>query len=141
MHSAKNAIIGTEKNRIVYLSKTYEGSVKGKRIIDEEKWQFPKGIKVCKDSGFEEHFQEGINIEIPRKKPKGKSYQPSKRLAIRRTSERVRVEHIIEKIKIYRIVKDTIRLRKKSYLGINDFVMEICCALHNFRLQYSSRLI
>ncbi len=46
MRSAKNAITGTKRNRIVYLSKTYEGSVHDKRIIDKEKWQFPEGIKV-----------------------------------------------------------------------------------------------
>lgn len=138
MHGVKNAIIGTEKNRIVYLSRTYEASVHDKKIIDEEKWQFPKGIIVCEDSGFEGHYQEGIIIERPMKKPKGKELSVEQKACNKvKASERVRIEHIIGKTKIYRIIKDTIRLWKKSYLDINDFVMEICCALHNFKMQYS----
>ena len=35
-------------------------------------------------------------------------------------------------VKRCRIVKDRIRLWKK---GIRDVVMEICCALHNFRVR------
>jgi hypothetical protein len=43
------------------------------------------------------------------------------------------VEHAIGGVKRYRIVKDKIRLLKD---GIRDAVMETCCGLHNFRLQY-----
>lgn len=138
MHGVKNAIIGTEKNRIVYLSGTYDGSVHDKRIIDEEKWLFPQGIKVCEDAGFEGHFQEGINIERPIKKPKGKELTVEQKGRNKeKASERVRIEHIIGKTKVYRIIKDTIRLWKKSYGDINDFMMEICCALHNFKMEYA----
>jgi hypothetical protein len=35
-------------------------------------------------------------------------------------------------VKRCRVVKDRIRLWKK---GIRDLVMEICCALHNFRVR------
>jgi hypothetical protein len=36
-------------------------------------------------------------------------------------------------VKRYRMVKDKIRLLKD---GIRDIMMETCCGLHNFRLQY-----
>ena len=43
-----------------------------------------------------------------------------------------RIEHVNSSVKRCRIVKDRIRLWK---LGIRDLVMEICCALHNFRVR------
>jgi hypothetical protein len=45
---------------------------------------------------------------------------------------RVRIEHVISSVKRCRIVKDTIRLHKED---VRDMVMEICCALHNFRVR------
>ena len=45
---------------------------------------------------------------------------------------RLRIEHVNSSVKRCRIVKDRIRLWKE---GIRDVVMEICCALHNFRVR------
>lgn len=142
MHSIKNALIATEKNKIVYLSKTYSGSVHDKRIIDEEQWRFPQGIKVCEDLGFEGHYQDGVHIERPTKKPKGKDLTMQQKIENKeKAADRVRVEHIIGKTKVYRIIKDTIRLWKKTYADINDFIIEICCGLHNFKNQYKNQVI
>ena len=44
---------------------------------------------------------------------------------------RLRIEHVNSSVKRCRIVKDRIRLWKE---GVRDLVMEICCALHNFRV-------
>ena len=48
-------------------------------------------------------------------------------------SIRIRVEHAISGVKRYRIVKDKLRNWKK---GFSDLIMEVCCGLHNFRLNY-----
>jgi hypothetical protein len=44
---------------------------------------------------------------------------------------RLWIEHVNSSVKRCRMVKDRIRLWKE---GIRDVVMEICCALHNFRV-------
>jgi hypothetical protein len=44
---------------------------------------------------------------------------------------RVKVEHALAGVKRCRIVKDVFRLTKQ---GISDLVMEVACALHNFRV-------
>jgi hypothetical protein len=44
----------------------------------------------------------------------------------------LRIEHVNSRVKRYRIVKDRLRLWKA---GIRDLVMELCCALHNFRVR------
>ena len=45
---------------------------------------------------------------------------------------RLRIEHVNSSVKRCRIVKDRIRLWKE---GVRDLVMEICCALQNFRVR------
>jgi hypothetical protein len=45
---------------------------------------------------------------------------------------RLRIEHVNSSVKRCRIVKDRIRLWKD---GVRDLVMELCCALHNFRVR------
>jgi len=42
------------------------------------------------------------------------------------------IEHVNSSVKRCRIVKDRIRLWKE---GVRDLVMELCCALHNFRVR------
>jgi hypothetical protein len=44
----------------------------------------------------------------------------------------LRIEHVNNSVKRCRIVKDRIRLWKQ---GVRDLVMELCCALHNFRVR------
>ena len=130
----KNNVICDKSKRIIFLSKTYEGSKHDKSIIDAEEWKLPKGIVVHEDSGFEGHQQKGIIINRPMKKPKGRELtQKQKTANKRKASKRVLVEHSIGHVKIYRIVKDTIRLRKEN---AKDIVMEICCGLSNWKMKY-----
>jgi hypothetical protein len=68
----------------------------------------------------------------PQKKPKGKELTPDQKEQNRLISRiRIVIEHIIAGIKRCRIVKDLFRNTKEKY---DDLVMEIACALHNFRV-------
>ena len=59
---------------------------------------------------------------------------PEEKATNRRISQiRIRVEHAISGVKRFRIVKDEIRNWKE---GFRDEVMETCCGLHNFRLNF-----
>ena len=70
----------------------------------------------------------------PKKTPPGGELTPPEKATNRRISSiRIRIEHAIGGVKRDRIVKDKIRLLKD---GIRDTVMETCCGLHTFRLQY-----
>jgi hypothetical protein len=135
-HKVKNNIICDKGKRIIFLSKTYEGSKHDKSIIDTEAWKLPNGIVVHEDSGFEGHQQNGVIINRPVKKPKGRELtQKQKDANKRKASKRVLVEHSIGHVKIYRIVKDTVRLWKDN---TKDMVMEICCGLSNWKLSYKT---
>jgi hypothetical protein len=76
----------------------------------------------------------GITIVQPKKTPRGGELTPPEQATNRRISSiRIRIDHAIGGVKRSRIVKDKIRLLKD---GIRDTIMETCCGLHNFRLQY-----
>jgi len=135
-HKVKNNVVVTDNGRVLYLSQTYEGSVHDKAIIDEEDWQFPEGITIHEDSGFEGHNPEGVQIERPVKKPKGGELTTEQKQANhKKASKRVKVEHCIGRVKIFRILKDRIRIWKNK---ARDLVMEIGCAIANFKIAYKT---
>jgi hypothetical protein len=70
---------------------------------------------------------------IPTRKPRGRKLTGSQKAANRRIARRrVRIEHVNSSVKRCLIVHDTSRLGK---VGVRDRVMEVCCALHNFRVR------
>jgi hypothetical protein len=94
----------------------------------------PPGSCLYQDQGFQGFFQQGITIFQPKKTPRGGELTPPETAMNRRISSiRIRIEHAIGGVKRDRMVKDNIRLLKD---GIRDAVMETCCGLHHFRLQY-----
>lgn len=134
----KNNLICDNSKRVIFLSQTYEGSKHDKSIIDTEDWQLPKGIVVYEDSGFEGHFQKGVTIVRPVKKPKGKELTKKQKASNKvKSSKRVLIENAIGYVKIYRIVKDNIRLKKDN---AKDLVMELCCGIANYKINYKCQL-
>ncbi len=128
--------MGSQEGKVLFLSATYGGSVHDKTIVDEEAWSFPQGIVLHQDLGFQGHAPKGLVVQMPYKKPRTKELTEAQKLQNKqKAAVRVKIEHIIGKVKVYRIVKDTIRLWKP---GIKDLVMEIACALHNFKLSYKT---
>jgi|SRR5215831_11660017 len=135
-HAIKNIVLGGIHTRKVdYLSQTYEGRHHDKKIVDEENPTYPTyptDINLYKDTGFQGYEPEGVTTFQPQKKPKGKALtaeQKEQNSLI--SSIRIVIEHIIAGIKRGRIVKDLFRNTKEKY---DDLVMEIACALHNFRV-------
>jgi DDE superfamily endonuclease len=116
------------------LSATYEGKANDKSLADLEGYSLPSGSCLYQDMGFQGFVLAGITIVQPKKKPRGGELSPQEKATNRCISSiRIRIEHAIGGVKRYRIVKDKIRLLKDR---IRDTVMETCCGLHNFRLQY-----
>jgi hypothetical protein len=116
------------------LSHTYEGKASDKSLAELAGYSLPPGSGLYQDKGFQGFFQDGITIFQPTKKPRGGELTPLEKATNRRISSiRIRIEHAIGGVKRDRMVKDTIRLLKD---GMRDAVMETCCGLHNFRLQY-----
>lgn len=131
-HNIKNNLLCTPEKRIIWLSKTYDGHVHDKKIVDEQALNLPTGITLWQDTGFIGHNPKNVHIKMPTKKPKGKELTSAQKESNREISSfRILVEHAICGVKKCRIVKERFRCRK---FGFDDLVMLIACGLHNFRI-------
>jgi DDE superfamily endonuclease len=124
----------TESCYVCFLSHTAEGKASDKSLAELADYTLPAGSCLYQDKGFQGFYLQDVTIVQPKKTPHGGELTPPEKAMNRRISSiRIRIEHAIGGVKRYRIVKDTIRLLKD---GLRDAVMETCCGLHNFRLQY-----
>lgn len=133
-HGVKNNVLINLLCKILFLTDTVEAKKHDKKLADESGYQLPPGSKLAQDTGFQGFSLDNVAILQPKKKPKGKSLSDlDKHINQWLASLRVRIEHTIGSVKRYRIVKDKIRNWKP---GFRDAVLETCCGLHNFRLNF-----
>jgi hypothetical protein len=124
----------TETCHVCFLSHTSEGNASDKSLAVFAGYTLPPGSSLDQDQGFQGFSLQDVTIVQPKKTPRGGELTPPEKATNRRISSiRIRIEHAIGGVKRDRIVKDNIRLLKD---GIRVAVMETCCGLHNFRLQY-----
>lgn len=70
-HTNKNKVDCLDNQYVVFLSNSYAGHVHDKQIADEECCNYPNGVILRQDKGFEGYRPEGVTIVEPFKKPKG----------------------------------------------------------------------
>jgi hypothetical protein len=100
--------------------------------VDEQPFCLPAGITLWQDTGFLGHYPENVTVKMPMKKPKGKELSLLQKQQNKEISSfRIKVEHAIGEVKIFRIVKERYRCHK---LFFDDRGFEIACGLHNFRI-------
>jgi hypothetical protein len=129
----KNILLINATLRILFLSETHPGSMHDKRIADSTPYPLPAGSQLLQDLGFQALTLDGVEIIQPTKKPRGKGLTRAEKGHNQKISRRrVRIEHVNSSVKRCRMLNETIRIWKA---GIRDMVMEIGCALHNFRVQ------
>ena len=129
----KNVLLINAALTILFLSETYAGSIHDQRIADATPYPWPAGSRLLQDLGFLAFTRAQVEIIMPTKKPRGRPLTRAQNRANRRIARRrVRIEHVNSRVKRCRIVHDLCRLRKA---GVRDLVMEVCCALHNFRVR------
>jgi DDE superfamily endonuclease len=129
----KNVLLVNAALTILFLSETYAGSTHDKRIADATPYPLPAGSRLRQDLGFLAFALDQVEVIMPTRKPRGRGLTRAQKATNRRLARRrVRIEHVNSRVKRCRIVHDTSRLRKA---GVRDLIMEICCALHNFRLR------
>jgi DDE superfamily endonuclease len=129
----KNVLLIDTALTILFLSATSPGSTHDKRMADATPYPLPAGSRLLQDLGFLAFTLDHVEIIMPTRKPRGRALTRAQKAANRRIARRrVRIEHVNSSVKRCRIVHDTSRLRKA---GIRDLIMEVCCALHNFRVR------
>jgi hypothetical protein len=134
-HTVKNVLLSNAVLAILFLSETYAGSTHDKRIAEATPSPLPTGSRLLQDLGFLAFTLNQVEIIMPTRKPHGRPLTRRQKASNRRLARRrVRIEHVNSSVKRCRIVHDTCRLRKA---GVRDLIMEVCCALHNFRVRWT----
>ena len=129
----KNVLLVNALLLILFLSDTYRGRTHDKRIADATPYPLLAGSRLLQDLGFLAFTLPQVEMLMPTKKPCGEELTRVQQVANQALHQRrLRIEHVNSSVKRCRIVKDRIRLWKQ---GVRDLVMEICCALHNFRVR------
>jgi hypothetical protein len=129
----KNVLLANALLTILFLSETYGGRVHDKRIAEATPYPLPAGSQLLQDLGFLAFTRPHVDILMPTKNPRGQELTGEQQLANQALHQgRLRIEHVNSSVKRCRIVKDRLRLWKQ---GVRDLVMELCCALHNFRVR------
>jgi hypothetical protein len=123
-----------ETCHVGFLSHPDEGKASDKSVAECAGYPLPPGSSLDQARGFQRFYLQDVTIVQPKKTPRGGELTPPEKATNRRISSiSIRMEHAIGGVKRDRLVKDKIRLLKD---GIRDTVMETCCGLQNFRLQY-----
>jgi hypothetical protein len=118
---------------ILFLSETAGGRLHDKRLAEATPYPLPPGSRLLQDLGFLAFTLPEVEILMPTKKPCGQELPLAQQRANQALHHRrLRIEQVNSSVKRCRIVKDRIRLWKDS---VRDLVMELCCALHNFRVR------
>jgi DDE superfamily endonuclease len=129
----KNVLLVNAPLTMLFLSATHGGRVHEKRIAEATPYPLPAGSRLLQDLGFLAFTLPQVEILMPTKKPRGQELPWEQDVANQALRQRrLRIEHVNSSVKRCRIVKDRLRLWKQ---GIRDLVMELCCALHNFRVR------
>ena len=119
--------------RLLFLSDTYGGRTHDLRIAEATPYPLPAGSGLLQDLGFLAFTLPEVESLMPTKKPRGAELPLEQQRANQGLNQRrLRIEHVNSSVKRCRIVKDRSRLWKQ---GVRDLVMELCCALHNFRVR------
>jgi hypothetical protein len=135
----KNNLLTLPDRKIKWLSRTYYGHTHDKKICDSQPLKLPKGITLWQDTGFVGHNPDGVEIQMPTKKPKGKELTVQQKERNRTISKfRILVEHAISGAKRCRIVKDKLRCHKFLF---DDLIMELACGLHNLRIDLKTNAL
>ena len=132
-HTVKNVLLVHALLLILFLRDTYGGRTHDKPIAAATPYPWPAGSRLLQALGFLACTLPQVDIRMPTTKPRGQALtraqqRPNQALH----SRRLRIEHVNSSVKRCRIVQDRIRLWKEGGRALG---LELCCALHNFRVR------
>ena len=132
-HTVKHVRLINAALTSLLLRDTSAGRVHAQRMADTTPYPWPAGRRWLQDLGFLAFTLDQVEVIMPTKKPRGRALTRAQTAANRRIARRrVRIEHVNRRIKRCRLVHETSRLRTA---GGRDRVMDICGALHTFRVR------
>jgi hypothetical protein len=130
-HALKNVMV-VARRKVLWCLPTVPARRHDKAVAEASRLRLPKRITVLGDSGFAGLEVGEAAVITPWKRRRGQQKLSKKRRIFNRllARHRIPVEHVLASVKRLRILRDELRNRRR---GMKDAVMEIGCALHNFR--------
>jgi hypothetical protein len=133
-HGVKNVVI-VGRGQVLWCSPTVPARRHDKRVAEQARLRLPARVDLLGDSGFEGLDAGAAGVVTPWKRHRGRKLHWQRRRFNRvLAGHRIGVEHVFASVKRLRVLRDEFRNRRP---GMVDQVMDIGCALHNFR--YESR--
>lgn len=113
-HMIKHQVIVNQKGRIKAVGKSAYGKTHDKKDYEEGRFVIPQGISKKADLGYV-----GTSWQTPIKKPrKGFLSEEEKECNRAHSKERIRVEHVFGKMKIFKILAERFRNKRKDHMLI-----------------------
>jgi len=133
-HKIKHQIVIRKDKRIYLTSKTYPGSTHDKIIFEKEQTidKIPKPSITRLDNAYQKADKDNPehNFVLPKKANRWHKLElKDKRQNKKKVKERIYVEHVIGKLKVFRILSDKYRRN----LDTHTKVFKNICGLYNFR--------
>jgi hypothetical protein len=114
-HTIKTEIVMEGNGKIVSVSKSHKGRIHDFRIRKNEKLLPMQSIKKA-DSGYQGWQKMQSNVVIPYKRSKKKTLTKQEREHNRKlASERMKIEHKIRQIKVFKIISEVYRNFQRKY--------------------------
>lgn len=121
-HTIKHQIAVDEAGKIQAVSHSYPGRVHDKRVYDAEQVVIPRKAEAIGDLGYQ-----GSVLTVPNKKPKGRTLSEEEKAYNREhASERILVEHVIGKLKIFKILSDRFRNKRSRHALMFKNIAGLC---------------
>jgi len=121
-HTVKHQIVVDKKGRILAVSKSFAGKMHDKALYDKTKVYGCGWVKGDGDLGYQ-----GTDLNKPHKKPKnGILTNEQKAWNKAFSSVRVRVEHVLRRMKIFRVLADEFRNPLNDHCVIFKNVAGLC---------------
>ncbi len=120
-----------KKTRKIICTKQAQGRTHDFALFKQTKFEIAENICVLGDSGYQGLAKEYKNSRTPTKKPKGRVLTDEQRKANRElASERIAVENVIRSVKIFRIVSERYRNRRRRF-GLR---FNLIAGLYNYEI-------
>lgn len=121
-----------KKTRKIICTHQAKGKTHDFKLFKKSKLPLNEKKQVKVDSGYQGLIKIHANSELPRKSTKFRPLtKKEKRMNLKLSKIRVTVEHVIGKIKVFRIMAERYRNRRKYY----DLRMQLICGIYNFELK------
>lgn len=121
-HTLKTQIIVNSEGEIIDTADSSPGKNHDKKIFDKSRFKksIPKEIDIMGDSGYQGVKDDFPNASIPHKRNRGapELCKEQKRKNRKIARKRVRIEGVIRKVKIFKILSDRYRGNRKKHGGI-----------------------